>query len=108
MFSAFEIDQDGLRLELVVQPAISYALVHNRVPVVRRVTLTNRSPLSAYDLALELSVVGPHGPIAPPWRVERTAPVPPEDVTPEAHTAKLEEQIDLWTPVIEDAGVTGS
>ena len=28
-------------------------------------------------------------------------------MTPEAHTAKLEEQIDLWTPIIEDAGVTG-
>ncbi|MPZ93818.1 MAG: tripartite tricarboxylate transporter substrate binding protein BugD [Propionibacteriales bacterium] len=37
-----------------------------------------------------------------------TAPVPPEDVTPEAHTSKLEEQIDLWTPIIEDAGVTGT
>jgi tripartite-type tricarboxylate transporter receptor subunit TctC len=37
-----------------------------------------------------------------------TAPVPADQVTPEAHTAKLEEQIDLWTPIIEDAGVTGS
>jgi hypothetical protein len=77
MFSSSEIDQDGLHLELVVQPAISYALVHNRVPVVRRVTLTDRSALSAYDLALELTVVGPHGAIAAPWRVERGVPVPP-------------------------------
>ena len=37
-----------------------------------------------------------------------TAPVPPEDVTPQAQSSKLEEQIALWTPVIEDAGVTGS
>ncbi len=36
-----------------------------------------------------------------------TAPVPADQVTPEAHTTKLEEQIDLWTPIIEDAGVTG-
>ena len=36
-----------------------------------------------------------------------TAPVPADQVTPEAHTAKLEEQIGLWTPIIEDAGVTG-
>jgi tripartite-type tricarboxylate transporter receptor subunit TctC len=36
-----------------------------------------------------------------------TAPVPQEEVTPEAHTTLLEEQIDLWTPVIEEAGVTG-
>ena len=37
-----------------------------------------------------------------------TTPVPPEDVTPEAHTAKLKEQIDLWTPIIKDAGGSGS
>jgi tripartite-type tricarboxylate transporter receptor subunit TctC len=37
-----------------------------------------------------------------------TAPVPAEEVTPQAHTSKLEEQIELWTPIIEDAGVTGS
>jgi tripartite-type tricarboxylate transporter receptor subunit TctC len=36
-----------------------------------------------------------------------TTPVPADQVTPEAHTAKLEEQIDLWTPIIEEAGVTG-
>ena len=36
-----------------------------------------------------------------------TTPVPAEDVTPDAHTAKLEEQIDLWTPIIEESGVTG-
>jgi hypothetical protein len=34
--------------------------------------------------------------------------VPAEEVTPQAHTSKLEEQIELWTPIIEDAGVTGS
>jgi tripartite-type tricarboxylate transporter receptor subunit TctC len=37
-----------------------------------------------------------------------TEPVPQDQVTPEAQTTMLEEQIDLWTPVIEDAGVTGS
>jgi tripartite-type tricarboxylate transporter receptor subunit TctC len=34
-----------------------------------------------------------------------TAPVPEDDATPEAHTAKLEEQIDIWGPIIADAGV---
>ena len=37
-----------------------------------------------------------------------TAPVPPDEVTPEAHRAKLQEQIDLWAPIIKDAGVTAS
>ena len=36
-----------------------------------------------------------------------TTPSPADDVTPDAHTAKLEEQIDLWTPIIEESGVTG-
>ena len=37
-----------------------------------------------------------------------TEPVPEDQVTPDAHTKLLGEQIDLWTPVIEDAGVKGS
>ncbi|MCY7401981.1 MAG: hypothetical protein LH477_13710 [Nocardioides sp.] len=36
-----------------------------------------------------------------------TAPVAEDQVTPEAQTAKLEEQLDLWAPIIEAAGVTG-
>jgi tripartite-type tricarboxylate transporter receptor subunit TctC len=36
-----------------------------------------------------------------------TSPVPDSEATPEAHTSRLEEQIELWTPIIEDAGVTG-
>lgn len=35
-----------------------------------------------------------------------TAPVPTDQVTPEAQRTKLEDQIDLWSQVIEDAGVT--
>jgi tripartite-type tricarboxylate transporter receptor subunit TctC len=31
-----------------------------------------------------------------------------EDATPEAHTQRLEEQIELWRPIIEEAGVSGS
>ena len=35
-----------------------------------------------------------------------TLPVPADQATPEAHTAKLQSQIDLWKPIIEAAGVT--
>jgi len=35
-----------------------------------------------------------------------TAPVPEDRATPEAHVQLLQEQIDLWRPIIEDAGVT--
>ena len=34
-----------------------------------------------------------------------TAPVPAEQATPEAHAAYLAEQIELWRPIIEEAGV---
>jgi tripartite-type tricarboxylate transporter receptor subunit TctC len=34
-----------------------------------------------------------------------TAPVPVEMATPEAHRAYLAEQIELWRPIIEEAGV---
>lgn len=35
-----------------------------------------------------------------------TTPVAEDQATPDAHTAKLQEQIDLWRPIIEAAGVT--
>ncbi len=36
-----------------------------------------------------------------------STPSSEEDATPEAHTQRLEEQIDLWRPIIEEAGVAG-
>jgi tripartite-type tricarboxylate transporter receptor subunit TctC len=33
-------------------------------------------------------------------------PAPAADVTPEAHRQKLQEQIDLWAPIIKEVGVT--
>ncbi len=35
-----------------------------------------------------------------------TAPVPADRATPAAHTEQLESQIELWRPIIEEAGVT--
>ena len=37
-----------------------------------------------------------------------SVPSSEEDATPEAHTQRLEEQIDLWRPIIEKAGVAGN
>ncbi|TFV78320.1 tripartite tricarboxylate transporter substrate binding protein BugD [Blastococcus sp. CT_GayMR19] len=34
-----------------------------------------------------------------------STPSSEDDATPEAHTQRLEEQIELWRPIIEDAGV---
>ena len=35
-----------------------------------------------------------------------TGPVAQDRATPEAHTQHLQEQIDLWGPIIEGSGVT--
>jgi tripartite-type tricarboxylate transporter receptor subunit TctC len=37
-----------------------------------------------------------------------TGPVEQDRATPEAHTEQLQSQIELWRPIIEDAGVTAS
>jgi putative tricarboxylic transport membrane protein len=37
-----------------------------------------------------------------------TLPVPEDQATPDAHRTKLQEQIDLWRPIIEAAGPTAS
>ena len=37
-----------------------------------------------------------------------TAPVAEDRATPEAHREHLQSQLDLWRPIIEDAGVTAS
>jgi tripartite-type tricarboxylate transporter receptor subunit TctC len=37
-----------------------------------------------------------------------STPSSEEDATPEAHTKKLEEQIDLWRPIIEEADVAAN
>ena len=34
------------------------------------------------------------------------AAAPAADVTPEAHRQQLQEQIDLWAPIIKESGVT--
>ena len=34
-----------------------------------------------------------------------TTPVAKDQATPDAHTVKLQGQIELWTPIIETAGV---
>ena len=37
-----------------------------------------------------------------------TAPVPADRATPEAHSQQLQEQIELWGQVIQEAGVKAS
>ncbi|MEV1142276.1 DUF4011 domain-containing protein [Micromonospora sp. NPDC049799] len=92
VFAQFTADDDQLAVALLVQPAINAALVHNRVPLVRHLTLVNRGtePLAGVTLTLELR--GPDGALVAPWTRTLTAPLRPgtstgwddfRDVTPD-------------------------
>jgi len=78
MFEASQVQQDGLRVQLVVQPAVNQALVLNGVPLVRQVTVTNVGDLTIDGLDLELTLVGPTGPLAAAWRVSLESPLAPD------------------------------
>ena len=67
VFDSFVNEDDELRIQLLVQPAINYALVHNRVPVVRQLVLANGGEHPLGDLEVEVGLVGPGGPLAPRW-----------------------------------------
>ena len=61
------IERDGIRIETAFQPAVSLALVHNHVPLVRSVTVTNTSDKAIQDLSLSLSLDGRGATLAEPW-----------------------------------------
>ncbi|HWB37433.1 MAG TPA: hypothetical protein VHA75_15555, partial [Rugosimonospora sp.] len=77
VFAEFTGTGDGLLVELLVQPAINYALVHNRVPLVRQVLVTNTGATPLTDLRVALQLLGPGGPVTPLWQRESDRPVPP-------------------------------
>ncbi|MEU8209408.1 DUF4011 domain-containing protein [Micromonospora sp. NPDC049044] len=75
VFAQFTADDDQLEVGLLVQPAINAALVHNRVPLVRHLTLVNRGPVPVTDVTLTLELRGPDGALAEPWTRTLTAPL---------------------------------
>src|SRR3954462_6654550 len=58
----------AVSIELTSTPVLSYALAHNRIPVVNRLALTSTAPVGG--VPVRLSVRDPEGPIGSP--VERT------------------------------------
>ncbi|MEV4198518.1 DUF4011 domain-containing protein [Micromonospora globbae] len=92
VFAQFTADDDRLAVALLVQPAINAALVHNRVPLVRHLTLTNRGTEPLSDVTLTLDLRGPDGALTEPWTRTLTTPLRPgastgwddfRDVTPD-------------------------
>ncbi|MET8310192.1 DUF4011 domain-containing protein [Micromonospora sp. NPDC005173] len=77
VFAQFSADDDQLAVGLLVQPAINAALVHNRVPLVRHLTLVNRGAVPLTDVTLTLELLGPDGALTEPWTRTLTAPLRP-------------------------------
>ncbi|MGS2616100.1 DUF4011 domain-containing protein [Micromonospora sp. LZ34] len=81
VFAQFATDDGRLAAELLVQPAINAALVHNRVPLVRHLTLTNvgDTPLAGATVTLEL--LGPDGALTESWTRTLATPLRPGATT---------------------------
>ncbi|WUR57527.1 DUF4011 domain-containing protein [Micromonospora chokoriensis] len=77
VFAQFTADDDQLEVGLLVQPAINAALVHNRVPLVRHLTLVNRAAVPLTDVTLTLELRGPDGALTEPWTRTLAAPLRP-------------------------------
>ncbi|WP_246470741.1 DUF4011 domain-containing protein [Saccharopolyspora phatthalungensis] len=66
-----------MRVELLHPPAMYYALVHNRVPVVHHLRLENLGDAAVESVDVTLELAGPDGPLAEPWT--RSAVTVPAD-----------------------------
>jgi hypothetical protein len=74
-------ENDALEIELSVLPAVNFALIHNRVPVLKRLAIrsVNNEPLR--DLAVSVELHGHDGPLADPWRREIPSLAPEASVS---------------------------
>lgn len=79
LWNEHEFERDGVRIEVVAQPAVNLALVHNEVPLVQMVRLTNTSDRPIDDATLSLALDGRGIALAPPWNVAVGEPLAPGD-----------------------------
>ncbi|GAA1614333.1 DUF4011 domain-containing protein [Actinoplanes couchii] len=68
VFEPVKLEAHWLKVQLHLQPAINLALVHNRVPPVRRLRIDNRGPDAIEGLEVSLAIDGPDGALCEPWR----------------------------------------
>lgn len=61
---------DELELELSVLPAVNFALVHNRVPILRHLSVRSTGDKPLRDLAVSVELHGHSGALAEAWRRE--------------------------------------
>lgn len=72
----FELEDAGIRVRLDAQHAVNLALVHNKVPVIFSLEVTNTSGSSLTDVSVAVEMHGNGHPLAQPWHrtVDGTLP----------------------------------
>lgn len=69
-------ERDGIEVEVIVQPAVNLALIHNDVPLVQAVRVVNRSTRPLDDVTLTLQLDGRGTALATPWINTLEEPIP--------------------------------
>ncbi|WP_182347801.1 DUF3320 domain-containing protein [Tomitella gaofuii] len=64
----FEDEDAGIRVRLDAQHAVNLALVHNKVPVIFSLEVTNTSGSSLTDVSVRVEMHGNGHPLTQPWR----------------------------------------
>ncbi|WP_280183540.1 hypothetical protein [Nocardia cyriacigeorgica] len=61
------IVDSGLTVQVLTQPAINLALVHNKVPVIAGVRVMNETGAAAVDVTVTVRLHGNGAELAPAW-----------------------------------------
>jgi hypothetical protein len=77
IWPAHVIERHGLRIAVHAQPAVNLALVHNRVPLVTEIAVTNESDVPVSGLHLSVRLHGSDGELAPEWSRSLVDDLPP-------------------------------
>jgi hypothetical protein len=67
VWPAHVVERNGLRIDVHAQPALNLALVHNRVPLITEVAVTNESDTPLNGLHVSVRLHGGDGELAPEW-----------------------------------------
>lgn len=67
IWPAHVIERNGLRIDVHAQPAVNLALIHNRVPLITEIAVTNDSDVAVSGFQLSVRLHGIDGELAPEW-----------------------------------------
>ena len=77
VWPAHVIERNGLRIEVWAQAAVNLALIHNRVPLVTEIAVTNDSDTPLSGLQMSVRLHGGDGELASEWSRSLAEDLPP-------------------------------